>query len=228
MAFAGFGPPSFTFLDDLAANQTKTWFDAHKPVYEREVKQPLAALVNAVADRLAADNAALTGDPKRSLFRINRDVRFSHDKSPYKTNAACVWYRQGAGKTGSGVLYFHLATDGCFMGAAFYRPDADILGSIREGIRMRPDAFLAMVETLGQAGLTLDPEDATTRMPRGFEDLAAEPVAPYLRLRSFLVRRPLTRKQVGDGKLVQTLATFAAAAAPLLEFGWRAVDEVAA
>jgi uncharacterized protein (TIGR02453 family) len=227
LEFAGFRPPAFTFLRDLAAQQTKVWFDANKAVYERELKQPLGALVEAVARRFDAEQVPLTGDARRSVFRINRDVRFSHDKSPYKTNAACTWFRPGGGKTGSGVLYFHLANDGCFMGAAFYRPDPDVLGSIREGIRMRPESFMAAVQALEQAGLILDPEDSLSRMPRGFEDLAESPVAPFLRLRSFLVQRPLTKRQVGEAGLVGVLAAFAAEAMPLLQFGWRTVDEVA-
>jgi uncharacterized protein (TIGR02453 family) len=227
LEFAGFRPAAFIFLRDLAAQQTKAWFEANKPVYERELKQPLVALVETVAAQFEADGVTLTGDAKRSLFRINRDVRFSHDKSPYKTNAAAVWFRPGGGKTGSGVLYFHLAVDGCFMGAAFYRPDPDVLGSIREGIRMRPESFHSVVKTLGESGLTLDPEDSLSRMPRGFEDMAESPVAPFLQLRSFMVRRPLTRQQVAAPGLAGVLAAFAAEAMPLLQFGWRAVDEVA-
>ena len=228
MAFAGFRPAAFEFLRDLAAHQTKIWFEAHKSVYERELKLPLAALVTDVVARLAAAEMPLSGDAKRSLFRINRDVRFSHDKSPYKTNGAAVWFRPGGGKTGSGVLYFHLANEGCFMGAAFYRPDAEVLGSIREGIRMRPDSFLAAVADLERVGLALDDEDRLSRMPRGFEDFAASAVAPYLRLRSFLVRRALTVAQVESPALPALLAGMAADALPLLQFGWRAVDEVAA
>ncbi len=227
MGFAGFGPPAFSFLRDLAANQTKAWFEANKAVYEQELKQPLGALVETLAARFEADGIPLTGDPKRSLFRINRDVRFSKDKNPYKTNAAAVWFRPGGGKTGAGVLYFHLANDGCFMGAAFYHPEPDVLDSIREGIRVRPESFLAVTEALEQAGLTLDLGESLTRMPRGFEDMADAPVAPFLRLRNLVVRRSLTVRQVAGASLVQTLAKFATEAMPLLQFGWRAVDEVA-
>ena len=113
------------------------------------------------------------------------------------------------------------------MGAAFYRPDPDVLGSIREGIRMRPDAFHAVVRSLDEAGLALSQDDALSRTPRGFEDLADQPAAPFLRLRSLLVQRPLTQDQVGEPSLVSALAAFAADARPLLAFGWRAVDEVA-
>ena len=191
------------------------------------MKTPLIALVQAVAAGFAAAAIPLTGDGKRSPFRINRDVRFSHDKSPYKTHAACVWTRPGGSKTGSGVLYFHLANEGCFMGAAFYRPAPDVLDSLREGIRIRPDSFTTMLTALASTNLTLDMDDSLTRMPRGFEDFAGTDLAPYLRLRSFLLRRPLTLDQVASPTLIPALTHFASAALPLLQFGWRAVDEVA-
>jgi uncharacterized protein (TIGR02453 family) len=180
-----------------------------------------------VAGVFDADGVPLTGDVKRSVFRINRDVRFSNDKSPYKTNAGAVWFRPGSGKNGTGFLYFHLAGSGCFMAAAFYHPDAETLGSFREAIRVRPDAFLATLTELDAAGLRLDQSDSLSRMPRGFEDLADSPVASFLKLRNFIVRRDLTSAQTQTPALVSTLVAFAQDAMPLLRFGWRAVDEVA-
>jgi uncharacterized protein (TIGR02453 family) len=212
----------------LASNQTKAWFDANKPVYERAVKQPLGALADALAAEFDRRQIPLTGDAKRSLFRINRDVRFSKDKSPYKTNGAVVWFRPGSSKDGAGVLYFHLAETGCFVAAVFYLPDKDVLDSLREGIRVRPDSFLAMQEALAAKGLTIERGESLTRMPRGFEDMADSPVAPYLKLRSFIVRRPLASDEVADPELIERIAGFAEDAMPLLQFGWRAVDEVSA
>ncbi len=227
MGFAGFRPAALGFLRDLASHQTKAWFDANKAVYDAELKRPLATLVTALAEECAARGIPLTGDPRQSLFRINRDVRFSHDKSPYKTNAGAVWFRPGSGKNGAGVLYFHLAAAGCFMAAAFYHPDKDTLETIREGIRVRPEQFLAMTGLLAQAGLTLEQGEALSRMPRGFEDLAGSEVAPFLKLRDFIVRRPLGSGEIERPALADTLVAFAHDAMPLLQFGWRAVDEVA-
>lgn len=167
----------------------------------------------------------LEGDPKRSSFRIHRDTRFSNDKSPYKTQVGTVWYRQGSGKDGAGVLYFHLAAEGCFVAAAFYYPDTEVLGAIRECIRVRPDRFLTMQDELTAAGMALDTSDSLARMPRGFEDMKDSPVAPALRLRSFIVRRPLALKVTTGPQLVPAIADLAAAALPLLRFGWAAVDE---
>jgi len=216
-------------LRDLASNQTKIWFDANKHVYDRELKQPAGALAAAVSWALEQRGIPLVGDAKRSLFRIHRDVRFSNDKTPYKTNTALVWFRPGSagnGKPGAGVLYFQVGAES-MMGAAFYMPSKDVLESVREGIRVRPDAFLTAVAELAGSGLALGRADSLTCMPRGFEDMADTPVAEYLRMRSYVVERPLTPRDVGSGKLIETLADFAGIAMPLLRFGWRAVDEVA-
>jgi uncharacterized protein (TIGR02453 family) len=77
--FNGFGPGALPFFHDLGANQTRDWFLANKAVYEGQVRAPLAALVEALAFAFAAHDIPLTGDPKRALFRIHRDVRFSKD-----------------------------------------------------------------------------------------------------------------------------------------------------
>ena len=133
---------------------------------------------------------------------------------------------QGSSKDGAGVLYFHLAPAACFTAAAFYQPEPEVLACIRERIRVHPDRFLAMQAQLAEAGLTLSQTDALSRMPRGFEDLKGTAVGPALRLRSFMVRRELTEKQVASAALITAIADMAAAALPLLRFGWDAVDEV--
>jgi len=215
-------------LRDLASNQAKVWFDANKHVYDRELKQPAGALAVAVSRALEQRGIPLVGDAKRSLFRIHRDVRFSKDKTPYKTHTALVWFRPGSagnGKPGAGVLYFQVGAES-MMGAAFYMPSKDVLESVREGIRVRPGAFLSAVAELAESGLALDRADCLTRMPRGFEDMADTPVAEYLRMRNYALERRLTPRDVGSDKLIGMLADFAESAMPLLRFGWRAVDEV--
>ncbi len=213
----------------MASNQTKSWFDANKHVYDRELKQPAGALATAVSLALEQRGIPLIGDAKRSLFRIHRDVRFSKDKTLYKTHTALVWFRPGSpgyGKPGAGVLYFHIGGAESLMAAVFYMPGKEVLDSLREGIRVRPDGFLAVVGELAKANLSLGPADSLTRMPRGFEDMGGTPVAEYLRMRNYVVERHLTPKDVASAELIETLADFAESAMPLLKFGWRAVDEV--
>lgn len=224
--FKGFDPAAFDFLRGLAANNEKPWFEANRALYEGAVKEPAAEMVTAVAAALRARDLPLEGVPKRSGFRIHRDVRFSKDKRPYKTNVGIVWYRQGSGKDGVGILYFHLLPGGCFASAAFYMPDGEVLGAIRERIRVHPEAFLAVEASLKQRGLVLDSSDSLSRMPRGFEDMADSPVASALKLKSFIVRRPVADKVAQTGKVVGAVVDLAADALPLLQFGWAAVDEV--
>jgi len=223
--FPGFGPAAFRFFAELGANNTKAWFEANRATYDYAVKAPVSALVAAVSSELAYRGLPLEGDPKRSSFRIHRDTRFSPDKTPYKTQSGSAWYRQGSGKDGAGVLYFHLAAEGCFVAAAFYRPDSEVLGAIRERIRVHPDRFLAMQDALHAAGLALDGANRLTRMPRGFEDLKDSPVSAALRLTSLIVHRNLPMETTVGPALVGAIVDFAEAALPLLRFGWDAVDE---
>jgi uncharacterized protein (TIGR02453 family) len=223
--FAGYPPDAFVFLRDLAAHNEKPWFEANRPTYDRAVKAPSAVLVTAVAEALRARDLPLEGEPKRSGFRIHRDTRFSKSKVPYKTAVGTVWYRQGSGKDGAGVLYFHLVPDGCFVAAAFYMPDPEVLGAIRERIRVQPERYLAMSHSLRDRGLTLAAGDSLSRMPRGFEDLAASPVASAIKLKSYLVSRPVSNAAAQSPALVTAIVDLAADALPLLQFGWAAVDE---
>lgn len=226
--FQGYPQTALPFLAALSANNEKTWFETNRPTYEQSIKTPSEALVVAVSEALCARGLPLEGVPKRSGFRIHRDVRFSRDKSPYKTNVGSVWYRQGSGKDGAGILYFHLAPSGCFAAAAFYMPDPEILSAIRERIRVHPKKFLVLTESLATKKLTLDPADSLTRMPRGFEDLAASPIAPALKLKSFLVRREIPAKLSQSPNLIAAITDLAADALPLLQFGWAAVHEARA
>ena len=96
--FSGFSPEAIQFLADLAANNDRAWFQPRKADYERLLKEPLEALVAALAERFEARGIPLQADPKRSIFRIYRDTRFSKDKSPYKTNvgASFPWVEAGS------------------------------------------------------------------------------------------------------------------------------------
>lgn len=219
---------SFAFLRGLAANNGKPWFEAHRANYEQDVKAPIAALITDVAAALTADGLPLEGEAKRSAFRINRDTRFSKDKSPYKTAVAAVWYRQGSDKDGDGVLYFHLGARGCFAAAAFYNPEPEALDAIRERIRVHPDRWQATLAALTAAGLDLEMHDSLTRMPKGFEDMKGSPVADGLRLRSFVVRIGLAESVVTGPALVPAIIGVARAALPILQFGWAAIDEATA
>ena len=133
MAFQGFGPQAQPFFKALGFHQTKEWFEANRAIYEGQIKGPLGDLVEDLASRFAKAGTPLKGDRKASLFRINRDVRFAKDKSPYKTNAGAVLTRTGA-KNDPGLFYIHIAADGCFCAAGFYQPEPEELARLRGAI----------------------------------------------------------------------------------------------
>ena len=96
MAFQGFGPKALPFLKALGFHQTKEWFEANRATYESDLKTPMGDLVEDLSAAFAKAKIPLKGDRQASLFRINRDVRFAKDKSPYKTNVGAVMTRGGS------------------------------------------------------------------------------------------------------------------------------------
>ncbi len=217
-------PEALEFFRDLAENQNKTWFDAQKSRYERSVREPMGAMILVLSDRLAKAGLPLRGDPKRSMFRLNRDVRFSANKSPYKTAAGCVFSRTGE-KNSPGILYFHLDPKGTFTAAGFYRPDPDALHRMRLGLVREPKPWAKIVKTLAAAGLELDGNDALVRVPRGFESAPPE-LHQVLRFKSWVIKHAIPPAELIAATLVDHLVEFALTAAPLLKFGWAALDRI--
>lgn len=211
VAFAGFPPGALTFLRALKRNNRKEWFEANRARYEQDVKQPLVALIEEVDVRLASLAPEIVGT-KRSLFRIHRDVRFSRDKTPYKTHAACWFYHRDAGRAvgdnaahGGAGFYFHFAPGDVFTGGGVWMPPRPALNRIREAIADDPEAFAAIVTappfTRRFGGL--ETEHMLTRMPRGFE--VDHPAATWLRYQSFTAGRAVEDALLGSAKLVDVL-----------------------
>ena len=209
----------------MAANQTKTWFEANRGRYEHEVRGPAVILAEEVGAALSQHGLPLAGDAKRSMFRIHRDVRFSKDKSPYKSHAGLVWMRPGFKKISPGILYCHVADAGCFLATGFYGLDRPVLDAVRAGIREDGPAFTAAVAAAGEAGLQLDLAESMIRLPRGFEDVTDPALVPAIKARHLIVRRDLTRHEVASPGLVQSLVGAAEAGLAFLRFGWDAIEE---
>ncbi len=224
--FAGFSPAALGFFTDLAANNDRAWFTDNKPRYERVVLEPLRALLGAAIVGLAARDIPLGNDPAKAIFRIHRDVRFSKDKSPYKTHAGAVLARDGGKSPDGGIVYFHLAPEGCFMAAGFYVPEPARLSALREASFVEPLRFQAILDDLARHGLELSDEESLTRLPRGYEDATGENLVAWLKLKSYLVRRKLSEQEVFSADLPQKLIDFAGACMPLLRFGWQALATI--
>lgn len=209
----GTRPPGFTsdalrFLRGLKRNNTKPWFERHRAEYEQVVRDPLRALIEEMDLRFAGFAPEIIGDPRRSAFRIHRDIRFSRDKSPYKTHASCWFHhRDGSrkvgqdGEGGSAGYYFHLEPGSSMLAAGIWMPPRGALHRIRDAIAEDPDGFATVAGTsaLRRRFGGLDQEAMLKRMPRGYPD--DHPAADWLRYQSFTMHRPLTDAQVTGRRL---------------------------
>jgi uncharacterized protein (TIGR02453 family) len=217
--FNGFSPAALRFLRDLAKNNDRAWFTPRKEIYERELLEPLRALVADASAAMAKAKIPLTAGPKGGTFRIYRDIRFSRDKSPYKTNLGA--YLSSGGSHGQGGLYVHVQPKQSFMAVAFYQLDRPQLQLWREAMARDPKAFQSVLRALSKNGLDLSEHDeALKRMPRGFEALAESPIAKYFRIGSFTVSEQLSDGDVQTPELVGRMVKLAKKAKPLMEYGW--------
>jgi uncharacterized protein (TIGR02453 family) len=223
--FEGFRPQALGFLRRLKRNNRREWFERNRAVYETEVRDPMRALVEEMDVRLARLAPELTGDPRSSVFRIHRDVRFSADKSPYKTNAACQFYHQDAGRgagqdaQGAGAgLYFQLADGQCFVAGGMWMPARPALERIREAIAEMPGAMdrLLRAPAFRRRFGALDTEAMLKRMPRGY--LETHPAAKWLRYRSFTATRTMSEREVQSRRLPEILVRDFTALVPLVRW----------
>jgi uncharacterized protein (TIGR02453 family) len=222
--FAGFRPAAFAFFSELQDNNDPAWFKPRKALYEAEVLAPFRELIAAVGERLGRAGLPLAGDPRRSIFRIYRDVRFSPDKRLYKTHAGAVLTRSG-GRHDSGVLYIHVAPGESMAGAGFWHPEPALLARLRRAVLADPDDFLSVADRLTAAGCPLSSDDKLSRPPRGFEAAKGTPVAEYVGWKSFTAHRMLSDTEMQSPALVDRIVDFARTALPLLEWGWAAADD---
>jgi uncharacterized protein (TIGR02453 family) len=234
--FHGFRPAALAFLRRLARHNSREWFERHRAVYETEVRDPLRSLVEEMDVRLARIAPEIVGDPRRSVFRIHRDVRFSADKSPYKTNAACQFYHHDAGRgagqdaEGAGAgLYFQLADGECFAAGGIWMPARPALEKIREALAEDPEGLdrVARATAFRRRFKALDREAMLTRLPRGYAE--GHPAERWLRYKSFTATRLLTEREATSARLPALLERDFAALVPLVRWlngaiGYRASE----
>ncbi len=212
--FGGFSRDAIQFLADLAAHNERSWFQPRKGEYERLLKEPLQSLCAAMRDRFAAAGLPLRSDPGRSPFRIYRDVRFSADKTPYKTHvsASFPWAGEGGGVGG----YFHLQPGEIFAGGGMWHPDPAQLAAWRHMLDRDLGSVREVLEAPSFVALFGEPDgERLKRVPAGFA--ADHPAAELLKLKDVTFGRRLSDADVMSPALPDTLLETYTAAVPLLE-----------
>jgi uncharacterized protein (TIGR02453 family) len=185
--FTGFGADALAFLSELATNNNRDWFNENKERYERSVRGPSLAFIEAIAPRLGRIAPLFVASARRSggsLMRIYRDTRFSRNKQPYKTNVG-IQCRHVLGKNVHAPgFYVHIEPGACFVGAGIWRPEADVLDAIRARIADAPHAWRRAKGAQGFAGRFELGGEQLKRMPRGYD--ATHPMAADLKRKDFI------------------------------------------
>lgn len=198
----------FRFLTELKENNERAWFEQQKKRYEAVVKQPFARFIEAFEPRLLAISRHFTAD-KRAFFRIHRDVRFSSDKSPYKTHAAAQFRHEEARNIHAPGFYLHLEPGSIFAGAGLYHPEPAAAYKVRQAIVREPEKWKRAVASLELWGESLK------RPPQGFT--ADHPLIEDLKRKDFISTRSFTQKEACQADFVDRYADYCREASPFVE-----------
>lgn len=219
-------PQTLKYLTALKKNNNKEWFDGHRTAYEA-ARIDFANFIQLVIDALAKQDPTIAGQTAREcLFRINRDIRFSNDKTPYKSNFGAS-IKRGGRKSGFAGYYFHLEPGGkSFVGGGLWMPDAPRLKGMRQEIDYNWDEFRGILgakafkKTFGDLYAGQDQKLST--MPKGYEK--DNPAAEYLKLKSFIAETTLADEELSTAKLHKKTVEAFTTIKPLLDFINRGVE----
>jgi uncharacterized protein (TIGR02453 family) len=212
-------PATITFLKKLKANNAKEWMDANRDAYldaKADFETFTAALLQAVAKN---DPSIAHLQPKDCTFRINRDVRFSKNKDPYKTNMAC-YITRGGKKSSFAGYYCHVEPGKAFMAGGIWMPEPIVLKKLRQEIDYNFADFQKIVKGKKFVSTFGDLERTEgvmlSRPPKGYE--VDNPAIEYLKMKSFIATVPLDDNILTDKGLVKHLAGLFAQLKPFIDF----------
>ena len=207
------------FLKDLKKNNNKPWFEVHRKEYE-SAKIDFAAFIQNVIDKHSKSDPTIKSlVAKDCMFRINRDVRFSKDKSPYKTNMG-AYINRGGKKSLFGGYYFHCEPGQAFVGGGLWMPMPPELNKVRQEIDYNLVKFKKIISSKKfksvYKDLSRDPEYVLSRVPKGYD--ADNPAAEYLKMKSFVALTSLKDPDLMSKDLLKKTTAAFEALQPMIEF----------
>jgi uncharacterized protein (TIGR02453 family) len=211
--FPGFSPEALTFLRNLKRNNRREWFQPRKEIFETKLKAPMIELVETVNAELLKFAPDHITDPKKAVYRIYRDTRFSADKTPYKTHVAAIFPHHGLGKQSSAGFYFHLTAKSVGIAAGSYMPGPDELRAVRAWLAQNHAAFRKASRQPHKLLGKLQ-GSAVTRMPKGFD--SSHPAEDLIRMKQWLYWVELDTKIATTPRLLPELVKRFRAAAPVI------------
>ena len=213
-------PASIKFLKDLKKNNTKEWFDKNRKLYD-DAKTDFADLIQAAINKFGKkDESIALLKAKDCMFRINRDVRFSKDKSPYKTNMGASINKAGKKAWNTAGYYFHFEPGGSFVGGGLYQPEPNILKKVRQEIDYNFNDFKKIISDKKFAAVYKDLDRSSemklSRPPKDYE--ADNPAIEYIKLKSFIAMAPISDADLADKNLVKKITDAFEVLQPVIEF----------
>ena len=208
------------FLKDLKKNNTKDWFDKNRSSYET-AKKDFANFIQAVVDQHGKNDELIkTLVAKDCMFRINRDIRFAKDKTPYKTNFGASINKAGRKAVNSAGYYFHLEPGGSFMGGGIWMPEAPVLSNVRQEIDYNFAEFKKIIGAKDfkkvYGDLSRDKEYVLSRVPKGYE--ADNAAAEFLKFKSYVAMARVNDADLSSKELVKKTVFAFKALQPLVQF----------
>lgn len=218
--------PTIQFLKDLKKNNKKEWFDTHRPRYEN-ARADFERLTSEILKKLSRTDESIAHlQPKECLFRINRDVRFSKNKAPYKTNMA-MYISKGGKKGMYPGYYFHLEPGASFVAAGLWMPMPPELKKVRQEIDYNWDEFKKIVTSKNFKNkfgdLERSKETLLSRPPKGYEQ--ENPAIDYLKLKSFIATAKINDSDLNTKELVKKITGYFEISKPMIDFFNLALDE---
>lgn len=206
------------FLTELKKNNSKEWFDANRKKYEtakEDVKDITEKLIIALGKH---DEEIGQLHAKDCTFRINRDVRFSKNKAPYKTNISCI-FSKGGKKAATAGFYVHIETGAAFVAAGYWAPEPNKLAAVRQEIDYNLNDWKKILnakkfKATFENGLSKD--DILQRPPKGYD--IENPAIEFLKLKSFIVSKKVSDAELLDKDFVKNITTLYVVVKPMLDF----------
>jgi uncharacterized protein (TIGR02453 family) len=216
----------FGFLEELNQNNRREWFQANKERYRSVVQEPLLRFISDFADPLHEISPEFVADPRPSggsMFRIYRDIRFSKDKSPYKTHAAAQFRHRAGRDAHAPGFYLHLEPANVFVGAGSWHPDREALEGIRTAISENPDRWRAVLEDPLFSKRHELVGESLKRPPRGFDP--EHPMVEELKRKDFISIENFSQAKACSAGFIDMVAESYRSASPLVKFLTEAVGQ---
>lgn len=217
--FEAIGKKAFQFLRDLKAHNDRDWFRERKHIFEAELKQPLEALLRDSAALARKGGFPLHPKEKNPVTRIYRDIRFRADKTPFNTHLGGSLRGLGA-KAGLGEVYIHVTFEEPFVAAGYWMPERPFLQAWRGRMASDPAEYTKLLRRLSKNGLKWLDGYSLKRLPKGFESQAGTLLENEFKRQVYIVHQRLSERDFSSRDAVKTIARFALAAKPLIEYGW--------